>query len=186
MIGGHLMRGVSGGERKRTSIGVELLKNPLVLFLDEPTSGLDSLTAKKIIALCKSMTESGKTVACTIHQPSSQIYALFDNLIICANKKIAYQGPANTGIDFFRGLGAELPDDDKFNPAEELLKVVSVDQNMPQSERWKREDVVKKLVDDANGDEHKAMHDCEPSKGLPDVNDIAADVFMATFWLALF
>ena len=68
------MRGISGGERKRTSIGVELLTNPSIIFLDEPTTGLDSETALNVINMLKDIALSGRTVISTIHQPSSQIY----------------------------------------------------------------------------------------------------------------
>jgi len=66
-IGGVMLKGISGGERKRTSIGYELITDPVVILLDEPTSGLDSSTALKIIRLLKKEALSGKTIVCTIH-----------------------------------------------------------------------------------------------------------------------
>ena len=69
-IGGSLVKGVSGGERKRTSIGVELITDPDMIFLDEPTTGLDSFTASTIVQILNDLTSSGKTVMCTIHQPT--------------------------------------------------------------------------------------------------------------------
>lgn len=68
------MKGLSGGERKRTSIGYELITNPKLLLLDEPTSGLDSHTALEIVKLLKHEAKKGMTIACTIHQPSSEIF----------------------------------------------------------------------------------------------------------------
>lgn len=71
IVGNNLMRGISGGEKKRTAIGCEFLINPLVLFLDEPTTGLDSTTALHIMQFIKTLAGDGRTVISTIHQPSS-------------------------------------------------------------------------------------------------------------------
>ena len=71
-------RGISGGERKRLAFASEVLTNPPLLFCDEPTSGLDSFHAENVVRNLKALAAKGKTVVCTIHQPSSQVYALFD------------------------------------------------------------------------------------------------------------
>jgi len=82
-VGSVLTRGISGGERKRTSIAFELVADPTVLFLDEPTTGLDSFTANQIVEmLSRAADEHEKTIVATIHQPSSQIYASFDRLLL--------------------------------------------------------------------------------------------------------
>jgi ABC-type Mn2+/Zn2+ transport system ATPase subunit len=72
IIGGFFRRGVSGGERKRVSIGHELLINPSLLLLDEPTSGLDSTTALHLLLTLKTLADGGRAIATTIHQPSSR------------------------------------------------------------------------------------------------------------------
>ena len=77
-IGGPLIKGVSGGERKRTSIGVEIITDPKMIFLDEPTTGLDSYTASVLVEIFRELTREGKTIICTIHQPTSEIFANFD------------------------------------------------------------------------------------------------------------
>jgi ABC-type multidrug transport system ATPase subunit len=82
MIGGIMIKGISGGERKRASIGYELITDPVVILLDEPTSGLDSSTALKIIKLLKKEALLGKTIIATIHQPSGQIFMEFERLIL--------------------------------------------------------------------------------------------------------
>lgn len=70
--------GISGGEKKRLAFASEVLTNPSLLFCDEPTSGLDSFMAENVVNTLRAMASRGKTVVCTIHQPSSQVYALFD------------------------------------------------------------------------------------------------------------
>ena len=108
-VGGHLMRGLSGGERKRTAIGYELITNPGLLFLDEPTTGLDSSTAYFLIETLRELAREGHTVICTIHQPSSEIFALFDKLNLLVKGEVAYLGPAKDSIDFFGNLGSPCP-----------------------------------------------------------------------------
>ena len=77
------MKGVSGGEKKRTSIAFELMSDPQVVFLDEPTSGLDSLTSYIICSELKRLSrEQNKTIIMTIHQPNAEIFALFDELVL--------------------------------------------------------------------------------------------------------
>ena len=81
-IGNTLIRGISGGEKRRTSIGVELLTNPSIIFLDEPTTGLDSTTALNLMMFLNEVTKNGRTIVSTIHQPSSEIFNQFDELIL--------------------------------------------------------------------------------------------------------
>lgn len=90
-IGSELVKGVSGGERKRTSIGVELLTNPSLIFLDEPTTGLDSNTAATIMFLLRDMANNGRTIVSVIHQPSTEIFNKFDKLILLCKGNIIYQ-----------------------------------------------------------------------------------------------
>jgi len=82
LVGGELIPGISGGQRKRTSVGVDLITSPSVVFLDEPTSGLDSYSAYSVCQLLKKVANAGATVGCTIHQPSSEVFALFDYVIL--------------------------------------------------------------------------------------------------------
>lgn len=86
-----MIKGISGGERKRTSIGVELITNPPLIMLDEPTSGLDSFTAFVTIALLKKYAMEGKTVIFTIHQPDTDIFNLFDRLMLLVDGRFIYQ-----------------------------------------------------------------------------------------------
>ena len=81
-IGGVLFKGVSGGEKKRVSIGYELITEPQVILVDEPTSGLDSITALKTVKILKSEARRGKTIVCTIHSPSAEAFMLFNRLLL--------------------------------------------------------------------------------------------------------
>ncbi|KAJ0786242.1 putative ABC-2 type transporter, P-loop containing nucleoside triphosphate hydrolase [Helianthus annuus] len=98
MIGGTFVRGVSGRERKRVCIGLEIIINPSLLFLDEPTSGLDSTTATKFIELLQDIAETEKTVITTIHQPSSRLFHKFDNLILLGKWSLLYFGKASEAM----------------------------------------------------------------------------------------
>ncbi|EAR86482.2 ABC transporter family protein (macronuclear) [Tetrahymena thermophila SB210] len=124
-IGGLFVKGISGGERKRTSIGFELISNPACIFLDEPTSGLDSFTAYSLIHLLKQFAQNkNKTVIFTIHQPSFDIWNLFDHVILMQQGSFIYQGPGNNKIiEYFSSLGYKCPI--KSNPADYLMKIMS-------------------------------------------------------------
>ncbi len=108
-VGDMLTRGISGGERKRVSIGVELVTNPTVLFVDEPTSGLDSTTSLSTIQLLKRLAAAGRTVVMTIHSPSSRIFELFDSLLLLSHGKVAYLGRADCALSYFDSLNYRAP-----------------------------------------------------------------------------
>ncbi|GIL50638.1 hypothetical protein Vafri_6770 [Volvox africanus] len=95
-IGTPLKRGISGGQAKRTNVGIALITNPRVLFLDEPTSGLDSFTAREVTEVVQSLAKDGTTICATIHSPSSASFALFDRVAVLVNGWIVYLG--ETGV----------------------------------------------------------------------------------------
>lgn len=106
LIGNQLMRGVSGGERKRTSIGCELVTRPSILFLDEPTSGLDAATSVQVVQLIKKLIErENTTVAISIHQPRYSIFKLLEHIILLSDGNIVYQGDPFAVIDYFGACG---------------------------------------------------------------------------------
>ena len=123
-IGGPYVKGISGGEKKRTSIGIELITEPSVIFLDEPTSGLDSYTALILMKLILLQVSEGKTVISTIHQPSSDIFHLFDKLLLLTDGQVAYHGPANDSVKFFESAGFICPM--YTNPADYYMEVLYV------------------------------------------------------------
>ena len=89
-IGGFAIKSISGGERKRASIGYELITEPNLILLDEPTSGLDSSTALRIIQMLKKEAERGMTIIATIHTPSNEIFQTFDKLVLLQEGKQVY------------------------------------------------------------------------------------------------
>nr|XP_023878656.1 ABC transporter G family member 22-like [Quercus suber] len=123
MIGGSFVRGVSGGERKRVSIGNEIIINPSLLFLDEPTSGLDSTTAMRTVQLLQDIAEAGKTVVTTIHQPSSRLFHKFDKLILLGKGSLLYFGKASEATVYFSSIGCSPLI--AMNPAEFLLDLAN-------------------------------------------------------------
>ncbi|KAK4795800.1 hypothetical protein SAY86_028126 [Trapa natans] len=123
MIGGPLFRGISGGEKKRVSIGQEMIINPSLLLLDEPTSGLDSTTAQKIINTVKKLAAGGRTIVTTIHQPSSRLYHTFDKVVLLSEGSPIYYGPASTALDYFSSVGFSTSM--TVNPADLLLDLAN-------------------------------------------------------------
>lgn len=124
-IGNEKVRGVSGGERRRVSIAVEVLRGPPVMFLDEPTSGLDSFQSLRVATTIKDLALTGKTMVCSIHQPRSSIFSLFDDVFIMSEGRVMYSGAALGMVAYFSRLGHPVPPN--YNPADFALDLVSVD-----------------------------------------------------------
>lgn len=124
-IGTTAHKGCSGGEKRRTSIGVQLLANPSVLFCDEPTTGLDATSAFQIIRTLKRLAQDGRTVIVSIHAPRSEIWSLFDNVILLARGSALYSGPVSESVAHFEQCGHILPP--FVNPAEFLIDLAAID-----------------------------------------------------------
>lgn len=108
-IGDETSRGVSGGQRKRVNIGLELAAAPLVIFADEPTSGLDSTAALQAINTLKEIAKSGVTVVAVLHQPRIEIFRELDDVILLLpGGRTAYIGPCNEAKPYFESLGFEV------------------------------------------------------------------------------
>lgn len=109
-IGQSGKRSISGGEKRRVSIACELVTGPSILFLDEPTSGLDSYNAYNVVDSLKTLAkEYNRTVIFTIHQPQSNIVALFDRLLLLARGQMVYSGDASKAQEHFEGIGHPCP-----------------------------------------------------------------------------
>ncbi|PJF19160.1 ABC-2 type transporter domain-containing protein [Paramicrosporidium saccamoebae] len=119
IIGTPETKGISGGERKRTAIAMEMIMNPDILFLDEPTSGLDTFAAYNVVSQLKSLAENGKTVVATIHQPASKTFNLFDDLLLLAEGRVIYYGPTQNVLEYLSQLDFECPQ--YTNPADFLF-----------------------------------------------------------------
>ena len=114
-----MITGVSGGEKRRVSIACELVTIPEILFLDEPTSGLDSFAAYQVVTALQSLTRAGCNVLCTIHQPSSEVFNLFDNTVLLVNGATVYHGPVAGMTPYFASnAGGGIVCPAGFNPAD--------------------------------------------------------------------
>ncbi|KAK9674068.1 hypothetical protein RND81_12G208800 [Saponaria officinalis] len=123
IIGGPILRGVSGGERKRVSIGQEMLIDPSLLFLDEPTSGLDSTTAQRIVSTLSELAHGGRTIVMTIHQPSSRLFYMFHKVLLLSEGNPLYFGSGANVMDYFESVG--YAPSLAMNPADFLLDLAN-------------------------------------------------------------
>lgn len=110
LIGNETSRGISGGEKRRVAIACELVTSPSILFLDEPTSGLDSFNAYNVVeSLLNLVQRYNRTVVFTIHQPRSNIVALFDQLVLLSQGKLVYSGAQSDAANYFSQIGFTCP-----------------------------------------------------------------------------
>ena len=115
---------ISGGERKRLSFAAEVLTNPPLMFCDEPTSGLDSYMAQTVIETLRDLASRGRTILCTIHQPSSAVYQLMDRVCLMAEGRVASIGSTNMVLDYFDRIGYTCPK--SHNPADFFIHTLAV------------------------------------------------------------
>ena len=177
-IGGHGLRGISGGERRRVSIACELVKNPLILFLDEPTSGLDSFNAMNVVECLHRLSRDYKrTIIMSIHQPRSSIFQLFDKIILLAKGQCVYSGKRQEINSYFDKLGHNCPTG--YNIADYLVDLITANDTSA-------------LVNDFNAstDSKVILHNISLNTGISfdsdDTRSIASHVFMSNAKPSLF
>ncbi|XP_042507673.1 ABC transporter G family member 6-like [Macadamia integrifolia] len=112
VIGDEGHRGVSGGERRRVSIGTDIIHDPIILFLDEPTSGLDSTSAFMVVKVLQRIAQSGSIVIMSIHQPSYRIIGLLDRMIFLSRGQTVYSGSPSSLPQFFAEFGHPIPENE--------------------------------------------------------------------------
>ncbi|KAJ8774913.1 hypothetical protein K2173_019917 [Erythroxylum novogranatense] len=127
-VGGWGAKGLSGGQKRRLSICIEILTRPMLLFLDEPTSGLDSAASYYVMNRIARLGQKDgirRTVIASIHQPSSDVFQLFDTLCLLSSGKTVYFGPASASSEFFASNGFPCPT--LQNPSDHFLKTINKD-----------------------------------------------------------
>ncbi|KAJ1698957.1 hypothetical protein LUZ63_007469 [Rhynchospora breviuscula] len=122
IIGDEGHRGVSGGERRRVSIGIDIVHDPILLFLDEPTSGLDSTSAFMVVEVLKKIARRGSIVMLSIHQPSYRILNLLDRVLFLSRGQTVFYGPPSSLSMYFSEFGKPIPDNE--NPTEFALDLI--------------------------------------------------------------
>lgn len=156
LIGNELIKGISGGEKRRVTIAVQILTEPRILLLDEPLSGLDAFTALSIMDVLRGLTKEGRTLIVTIHQPRSDLFAHFGNILLLARGGYpVYAGPANDMLLHFAGQGYECPR--HVNPADFALDLITVDLQHEQREAVSRAKV-RRLIASWSSDMFRTAH----------------------------
>ncbi|KAL0478274.1 hypothetical protein AKO1_008529 [Acrasis kona] len=124
VIGDEETRGISGGERKRVNVAIEMVAEPYVLFLDEPTSGLDSASSKELCEALRSIANNGINVITVIHQPRVEIFNMFTHLLLLGyGGRTVYLGPVQEASKYFKSLG--FPCEQHINPSDYLIDVTA-------------------------------------------------------------
>ncbi|XP_017753804.1 PREDICTED: protein scarlet-like [Eufriesea mexicana] len=115
---------LSGGERKRVALAVQLLTEPNILFCDEPTTGLDSYGAMTVVRTLREVAASGRIVICSLHQPASGLLEIFHEVLLLSIGRVAFQGSTNDATEFFDSLNLRCPP--TFNSAEFYVSQLSI------------------------------------------------------------
>ncbi|MED6202915.1 ATP-binding cassette sub- G member 1, partial [Stylosanthes scabra] len=127
-VGGWGSKGLSGGQKRRLTICIEILTHPTLLFLDEPTSGLDSAASYYVMTRIANLVHKDgvqRTIVASIHQPSSEVFELFHDLCLLSSGETVYFGPASDANQFFASNGFPCPT--LHNPSDHYLRIINKD-----------------------------------------------------------
>lgn len=172
VVGDAEKRGISGGQKKRVNIGMELVAMPSVIFMDEPTSGLDGAATVQLASCLHELSKSGLNIVCVIHQPRYQVFQAFSHLLLFgAGGRTVYFGECSRMESFFTGLGFRMPP--KENPADWMIDItcgltkryhfsVDVDEEIP----FKAPDDLFVIWEDQYKKKNPFVSDPEPSKAV--------------------
>ncbi|KAF8752043.1 P-loop containing nucleoside triphosphate hydrolase protein [Rhizoctonia solani] len=184
LVGGELLKqGISGGEKRRLSLAVQMINDPAILIVDEPTSGLDALTANNVMTALNDIARSGRTIILSIHQPRSDIYVdKLDNIILLVKGgEVAYAGPRSEVGPTLTSAGHPIPP--LYNPADWLLDLASVDLRRDREEAT-RERVAKLVKRWANT--HREMKELDLKDREEDLVQVGGPEERFTpMWIAL-
>lgn len=159
LIGNDMIKGISGGEKRRVSIAVQVLTNPRILLLDEPTSGLDAFTANSIMEVLSGLANEGRTLILTIHQARSALFEEFGNVLLLARGgSQVYSGPGRDMLRYMRNLGHECPQ--HTNPADFALDMITVDLQRDDREAESRKRV-RRLIESWNARDKSTVDEGE-------------------------
>ncbi|RLV89038.1 ABC transporter G family member 11 [Spathaspora sp. JA1] len=137
-IGSPIQKGISGGQKRRVSIASQMITTPSILFLDEPTSGLDSVASREVISTIKKIaSEENMIVICSIHQPSTYTFELFDDVLFLSRGKTVYHGKVEKVVKYFDSVGYTIPP--YINPSEYVLDLINTDFTVDQNSEEKME-----------------------------------------------
>lgn len=140
LIGNELVKGISGGEKRRVTIAVQILTDPRILLLDEPTSGLDAFTSNSIMEVLRGLAAEGRTLLLTVHQARSDLFGHFGNVLLLARGgRPVYSGAASAMLAHFGRLGQECPRNT--NPADFVMDLITVDLQEERKEEETRKTV---------------------------------------------
>lgn len=185
IVGDSTHKGLSGGEKRRLSIGIQILSNPSLLFLDEPTTGLDAHSAFLLIKTLKQLANRGRTIIISIHQPRSDIFFLFDYLCILSQGKTVYSYKVDKVLEYFGQLGYTVPEN--VNPADYLIDITAVDIRTTQAEQESSKRLVKFVNNWQNYEKTIINDNIEMEKGIPMASSVnpANSQHKAPFWREL-
>ena len=169
LVGNDLIKGISGGEKRRVSIAVQVLTDPRILLLDEPTSGLDAFTASSIMEVLQGLANEGRTLILTIHQARSDLFKHFGNVLLLARGgSPVYAGAAREMLGYFGRQGYECPQ--HTNPADFALDMITIDLQQEQREAESRERV-KKLIEQWESHMSSDVTTEEQEERLPEIKE---------------